>query len=97
LIYSKRTARLLGFAGIENLPAAGNGADMTSETAKALLMSLIFGGIEAALRISKLWKLRLSASLGGAIARLRSETGMTNHALQPVVVRRRSDQRRPLR
>lgn len=70
---------------------------MISETAKALLMSLIFGGLEAALRISKALKLRLAAALGGAIARLRSGMDMTNHVLQPVVVRRRSDQRRPLR
>jgi hypothetical protein len=70
---------------------------MTGETAKVLLMSLIFGGLEATLRFSKVWKLRLSASLGGAIAWLRSGTGMTGYALQPVVVRRRSDQLRPPR
>jgi hypothetical protein len=66
---------------------------MTNETAKALLMILLFGGLEAAIRVAKT-KSRHRTLPDRAAAWVRSALALTDHALQPVVLKRQSDERR---
>jgi hypothetical protein len=70
---------------------------MTNETMKALLMILIIGGLQAAIHIPKTWASQQWALLRRATAHLRSAIVLTDGALQPAFIRRKSHERQPLR
>jgi hypothetical protein len=70
---------------------------MTNETMKALLMILIIGGLEAAIHIPKIWASQQWAILVRAMAHVRTVVVLTDRALQPALVKRKSHKRQLLR
>jgi len=66
---------------------------MTNETTKALLMILIIGGLQAAIHIPKIWASQQRALLARALAHLRSAMVLTDRALQPAFIKRKSHNR----
>ncbi len=87
LIQDKDTARPGEFSKLKN--AEYPGADMTHETAKALLMMLILGGLQAAIHIPKIWASQRWASLVGTMAHGRSahETQLPPASILALILR----------
>jgi hypothetical protein len=75
----------------------GSGADMTNETMKVLLMFLIIGGIQAAIRIPEMLASQYWALLSGAMADIRATFILPDPAPQLALVKRKSYQRQLLR
>ena len=63
---------------------------MTNETTKVLLMFLIIGSLQAAIPISKIRVSHRWAFLSRAMAHVWSAVILTNRALQPAFIRRKS-------
>jgi len=66
---------------------------MTNETMKALLMILIIGGLLAAIHMPKIWVSQPWAFLVRAVAHVRSAFALTDQALQPAFIKRKSHNR----
>jgi hypothetical protein len=91
LIHDKDTARPREFSKLKK--AKYSGADMTNETIKVLLMILIIGGLQAAIHIPKIWASQQWAFLIRAMAHVRSAIILTDRALQPAPIKRKSHKR----
>jgi hypothetical protein len=63
---------------------------MTNETTKVLLMFLIMGSLQAAIHISKIRAKQQWAFLSAAMAHVWSAVMLTDRALQPAFIKRRS-------
>jgi len=63
---------------------------MTNEMMKAFLMILIIGGLQAAIHIPKIWASQQWAFLVRAMAHVRSAVALTDRALQPAFIKRKS-------
>jgi nitroreductase len=70
---------------------------MTNETTKALLMILIIGGLLGAIYIPKIWASQQWTFLVRAMAHVRSAIVLTDRALQPAFIKRKSHKRQLLR
>ncbi len=66
---------------------------MTNETTKVLLMFLIIGSVQAAIHIAKIRASQQWTSLGQAIAHVWSVVTLTDRALQPASIKRKSHKR----
>jgi hypothetical protein len=66
---------------------------MTNETTKALLMFLIMGSLQAAIHIAKIRASQQWAFLSGAMAHVWSAVILTDRALQPAFIKRKSRER----
>jgi hypothetical protein len=73
------------------------GVEMTGETAKILLLFLMFGVLEIAIHIPETGKVWRWKSLDGATQWRWSAVTFVDHALQPVLLIPRSHKRRALR
>jgi hypothetical protein len=67
---------------------------MTNETMKALLMILIIGGLQAAIHLPKIWASQPWAFLVRAVTHARLALVLTDRALQPVLAKHKSHNRR---
>jgi nitroreductase len=70
---------------------------MTNETTKILLLVLSMGGLLSAIHIPKLWASQPWAFLVRAMAAARSAIVLTDRALQPAFVKRKSHKRQLFR
>jgi hypothetical protein len=70
---------------------------MTNETMKVLLMLVIIGGLQVAIRIPQVLASQYWALLSRAMADIRSTIILPQTALQPALIKRNSHKRRLLR
>ena len=66
---------------------------MTNEMTKVLLMFLIIGGFQAAIHVPKIWASQQWAFLARAMVHVRSAIVLTDRALQPALIKRKSHKR----